>query len=85
MAEVLGRRWVRCYDRWPWLQGSLHQRLQLLAPDIRQDLIATDAGQRSWAERLAAVLAAVLADPSLDSAGTPAPDVREPRFASQFA
>ncbi len=49
--------------------------------EIRQDLIATDAGQQSWAERLAAILAGVLADPSLDSTGVPAPDVREPRFA----
>ena len=53
--------------------------------EIRQDLIATDAGQQSWAERLAAVLAGVLADPSLESTGAPAPDVREPRFASRFA
>jgi predicted N-formylglutamate amidohydrolase len=34
--------------------------------EIRQDLIADEAGQRAWAERLAALLPAILARPELN-------------------
>ncbi len=48
--------------------------------EIRQDLVATDAGPEDWAERLASVLDDVLDDPSVGDYTAPAPDIREPRF-----
>ncbi|MFQ5958113.1 MAG: N-formylglutamate amidohydrolase [Alphaproteobacteria bacterium] len=48
--------------------------------EIRQDLVATDAGAEDWAERLASALDDVLNDPSVGDYTTPAPDIREPRF-----
>jgi len=50
------------------------------AVEIRQDLIATDEGAADWADRLAAILETVLADPGLyvhasdDGAGAPGTD-----------
>ncbi len=48
--------------------------------EIRQDLIAAEAGALVWAGRLAPILAEALAHPSLDRRGDAAPDVREPRY-----
>jgi len=48
--------------------------------EIRQDLIGTEAGVNTWADRLGALLAKLLADASLDRPMPAAPDVREPRF-----
>ncbi len=48
--------------------------------EIRQDLIVSETGAKSWAERLGALLAQVLEDGRLDHYMTAAPDVREPRF-----
>ena len=48
--------------------------------EIRQDLIASEAGVEAWADRLGALLGAALGHPSLDGLGEPAPDVREPRY-----
>jgi predicted N-formylglutamate amidohydrolase len=48
--------------------------------EIRQDLIATEAGADAWAERLGALLAALLAEANLHRYGPVATDVREPRF-----
>jgi predicted N-formylglutamate amidohydrolase len=39
------------------------RRIPHVELEIRQDLLATDAGQREWAERLAAVLQVCLAEP----------------------
>ncbi len=49
--------------------------------EIRQDLIADDAGVAAWAERLGALLSEAMADPLLDHCKEPATDVRAPRFA----
>ena len=48
--------------------------------EIRQDLVAADAGTEDWAGRLASVLGDVLDDPSVGGYTAPATDVREPRF-----
>ena len=48
--------------------------------EIRQDLVATDAGAEEWAGRLAGILEGVLEDPGVGHYATPAPDVSEPRF-----
>ncbi len=48
--------------------------------EIRQDLIATEAGVRSWADRLGRLFADLLGDERLDRHGSVAPDVRAPRF-----
>lgn len=48
--------------------------------EIRQDLIVSETGAKSWAERLGAVLAQVLKDGRLDHYMPAAPDVCEPRF-----
>ncbi len=48
--------------------------------EIRQDLVADDAGTEDWADRLASVLGNVLDDPSVGSYTAPATDVSEPRF-----
>ncbi len=48
--------------------------------EIRQDLVAADAGAEAWARRLAGILVSVLDDPGVGHYVTPAPDVSEPRF-----
>ncbi len=48
--------------------------------EIRQDLVASDAGAEEWASRLAGILESVLDDPGVGHYTTPAPDVSEPRF-----
>ncbi len=48
--------------------------------EIRQDLVAADAGAEEWAGRLAGILDGVLDDPGIGHYATPAPDVSEPRF-----
>ena len=48
--------------------------------EIRQDLVAADAGAEAWASRLAGILESVLDDPGVGHYTTPAPDVSEPRF-----
>ena len=48
--------------------------------EIRQDLVAADAGAEDWAGRLAGVLDDVLDDPGVGDYTTPAPDISEPRF-----
>ncbi len=48
--------------------------------EIRQDLVADDAGNEDWADRLASVLGNVLDDASVGSYTAPATDVSEPRF-----
>jgi predicted N-formylglutamate amidohydrolase len=48
--------------------------------EIRQDLVAADAGAEDWAGRLAGILDGVLDDPGVGHYTTPAPDVSEPRF-----
>ncbi len=48
--------------------------------EIRQDLVAADAGAKEWAGRLAGILDDVLDDPGIGHYATPAPDVSEPRF-----
>ncbi len=48
--------------------------------EIRQDLVAADAGAEEWAGRLAGILDDVLDDPGVGHYATPAPDVSEPRF-----
>ena len=48
--------------------------------EIRQDLIASEAGARSWADRLGLLFAGLLGDRQLDHRGPAAPDVCEPRF-----
>jgi len=49
--------------------------------EIRQDLIDTDGGADLWAERLGALLSALLADSKLHHYGPAATDVEEPPFA----
>jgi predicted N-formylglutamate amidohydrolase len=48
--------------------------------EIRQDLLATEAGIVEWADRLGALLARALAHPSLDHLAPPATDLRAPRY-----
>jgi predicted N-formylglutamate amidohydrolase len=48
--------------------------------EIRQDLVADDAGTEDWADRLASVLGNVLDDPGVSGYTAPATDVSEPRF-----
>lgn len=48
--------------------------------EIRQDLIASEAGANTWAERLGVLLAALLMEANLHRYGPAANDVREPRF-----
>ncbi len=48
--------------------------------EIRQDLIASEAGAKAWAERLGALLGALLTEADLHRYGPAATDVREPRF-----
>jgi predicted N-formylglutamate amidohydrolase len=48
--------------------------------EIRQDLLATEAGIADWADRLGDLLAKALADPSLDHLAPPATDLRAPRY-----
>ncbi len=48
--------------------------------EIRQDLVAADAGAEDWAGRLAGILDGVLDDPGVGHYTTPAPEVSEPRF-----
>jgi len=49
--------------------------------EIRQDHIASQAGAREWAERLAALLAEALDREDIQRFGPPAADIREPRYA----
>ncbi|MFQ5973189.1 MAG: N-formylglutamate amidohydrolase [Alphaproteobacteria bacterium] len=51
-----------------------------LLVEIRQDLIASEAGARAWADRVSNAVSSAVAHPSLDHFMTPAPDVCEPRF-----
>lgn len=48
--------------------------------EIRQDLIAAEAGAEAWADRLGTLLTALLAEVDLHRYGPAATDVREPRF-----
>jgi predicted N-formylglutamate amidohydrolase len=48
--------------------------------EIRQDLIASEAGAQAWADRLAAVLRPALVHGGVNAFIEPAPDVREPRY-----
>ena len=48
--------------------------------EIRQDLVASEAGIEAWAERLAAALRPALDHGGVDGFCAPAPDVREPRY-----
>jgi predicted N-formylglutamate amidohydrolase len=48
--------------------------------EIRQDLVGTEAGVNTWADRLAPILDRILDHGSVAGFGEPAPDVREPRY-----
>jgi len=48
--------------------------------EIRQDLIASEAGANAWAERLGGLLGALLTEANLHQYGPMATDVRERRF-----
>jgi len=47
--------------------------------EIRQDLVASEAGAEAWADRLATVLRSVFKR-GIEGLREPAPDVREPRY-----
>ena len=49
--------------------------------EIRQDRLRTHSGTAEWADRLGAMLEAVLDHPTLRAPGPRATDVREPRYA----
>ncbi len=48
--------------------------------EVRQDLLADDAGIALWADRLGGLLAAALDHPSLDHLAPPATDLEAPRY-----
>jgi predicted N-formylglutamate amidohydrolase len=48
--------------------------------EVRQDLIGDEAGIEAWADRLGAILANALSDPSLEHLAAPATDLEAPRY-----
>jgi predicted N-formylglutamate amidohydrolase len=48
--------------------------------EVRQDLIGDEPGALAWAERLGAMLAQALTDPTLDHLAAPAADLEAPRY-----